>query len=313
MLHGNAFVQFLNEGGNRAAQQAGSINWAMAMARRRAGSGRVGLRGMFSLEPWTIRGCGYPDLLATGEVCNGEPIHDRQHPHDLIMELAAEYSRPLARRDTVADLRRPCRRAGARACRLPASHVGHAESAGADLTPLARRHPHHLRRRHGRHLGAHVEGRGLGVQRPGARRPSGGSRSRAARFRVRPAVVPADAAAGAADLCGPSGGSRSRPLTAAGASTSTGSRHPRAISARSGTRGNGHRRWRSAATASRRSRPARCSWKRAWRSANATPGSAGSSGRRSPPKTSAFTTAPRSTTSPSCSSATPRISRSGAG
>ena len=50
---------------------------------------------MFSLEPWTIRGCGYPDLLATGEVCNGEPIHDRQHPHDLIMELAAEYSRPL--------------------------------------------------------------------------------------------------------------------------------------------------------------------------------------------------------------------------
>ena len=96
MLHGNAFVQFLNEGGTRAAQQGGSINWAMAMARRRAGSGRVGLRTMFSLEPWTIRGCGYPDLLATGEVCDGEPIHDRQHPHDLIMELAAEYSRPLA-------------------------------------------------------------------------------------------------------------------------------------------------------------------------------------------------------------------------
>ena len=51
---------------------------------------------MFSLEPWTIRGCGYPDLLATGEECDGEPIHDRQHPHDLIMELAAEYSGPLA-------------------------------------------------------------------------------------------------------------------------------------------------------------------------------------------------------------------------
>jgi hypothetical protein len=95
MLHGNVFVQFLNEGGNRAAQQGGSINWAMAMARRRAGSGRVGLRAMFSLEPWTIGGCGYPDLLATGEECNGEPIHDRQHPHDLMMELAAEYSRPL--------------------------------------------------------------------------------------------------------------------------------------------------------------------------------------------------------------------------
>ena len=95
MLHGNAFVQFLNEGGTRAAQQGGSINWAMAMARRRAASGRFGLRAMFSLEPWTIPGCGYPNLLATGEECNGEPIHDRQHPHDLIMELAGEYSRPL--------------------------------------------------------------------------------------------------------------------------------------------------------------------------------------------------------------------------
>ena len=95
MLHGNAFVQFLNEGGTRAAQQGGSINWGMAMARRRVGSGRLGLRGMVSLEPWTIPGCGYPDLLATGEECNGEPIHDRQHAHDLIMELAAEYSGPL--------------------------------------------------------------------------------------------------------------------------------------------------------------------------------------------------------------------------
>ena len=95
MLHGNAFVQFLNEGGTRAAQQGGSINWAMAMARRRAASGRLTLRGMFSLEPWTIPGCGYPDLLATGEECDGEPIHDRQHPHDLIMELAAEYNAPL--------------------------------------------------------------------------------------------------------------------------------------------------------------------------------------------------------------------------
>ena len=95
MLHGNAFVQFLNEGGTRAAQQGGSINWAMAMARRRTASGRLTLRGMFSLEPWTIPGCGYPDLLATGEECDGEPIHDRQHPHDLIMELAAEYNAPL--------------------------------------------------------------------------------------------------------------------------------------------------------------------------------------------------------------------------
>jgi hypothetical protein len=95
MWHGNAFAQFLYESGDRGTEQAGSINWVMAMARRPLGGGRVGLRGMFSLELLTIPGCGYPDLLATGEVCDGQAIHDRQHPHDLFMELAAEYDRPL--------------------------------------------------------------------------------------------------------------------------------------------------------------------------------------------------------------------------
>ena len=97
MLHGNTFVQYLNEGGeeHRRGHQAGSINWFMGMARRPLGRGQVGVRGMASLEPWTISGCGYPVLLATGEVCDGDSIHDRQHPHDLFMEAAVEYDRPL--------------------------------------------------------------------------------------------------------------------------------------------------------------------------------------------------------------------------
>jgi hypothetical protein len=66
------------------------------MADRNLGSGHLGLRGMISLEPWSIRGCGYPDVLASGEICQGETIHDRQHPHDLFMELAATYDRPIA-------------------------------------------------------------------------------------------------------------------------------------------------------------------------------------------------------------------------
>jgi hypothetical protein len=95
MFHGSAFLQYLRDAGDRGSNQAGSVNWFMAMAQRDVGRGRVGLRGMFSLEPWTIAGCGYPDLLASGELCNGEPIHDRQHPHDLFMEIAATYDRPL--------------------------------------------------------------------------------------------------------------------------------------------------------------------------------------------------------------------------
>lgn len=95
MVHSNGFTQFLYDAGARGTDQLGSINWVMGMAHRSIGGGRLGLRGMFSLEPWTIRGCGYPDLLATGEWCEGEPIHDRQHQHDLFMEMAARYDRPL--------------------------------------------------------------------------------------------------------------------------------------------------------------------------------------------------------------------------
>ncbi len=97
MGHGNVFLQFLHEAANehRGSTQAGSINWMMGMARRRFGPGQLGVRAMFSLEPATIGGCGYPDLLATGEQCDGASIHDRQHQHDFLMEIAGEYERPL--------------------------------------------------------------------------------------------------------------------------------------------------------------------------------------------------------------------------
>jgi hypothetical protein len=91
MLMGNGFVQYLNEVAplHRGADQAGSINWLMLMGRRPAGAGWAGLRAMVSAEPFTVGGCGYPNLLATGERCDGDTIHDRQHQHDLFMELAA--------------------------------------------------------------------------------------------------------------------------------------------------------------------------------------------------------------------------------
>src|SRR5678816_1182387 len=69
MWHGNAFLQYLHEDANehRGSSQTGSINWLMVMGGREVGQARVGLRAMISLEPATIGGCGYPDLLATGE------------------------------------------------------------------------------------------------------------------------------------------------------------------------------------------------------------------------------------------------------
>src|SRR5436190_11860464 len=97
MLHSSVFLEYLKETGERGSGQAGSINWVMLMAQHKAGAGQVTLRGMLSAEPATIDGCGYPDLLATGEECDGAAIHDRQHPHDVFMELAVQYTRPLGR------------------------------------------------------------------------------------------------------------------------------------------------------------------------------------------------------------------------
>ena len=96
MTHGNVFLQYLNEGSDRGKDQFGSINWVMGMASRKLGAARLGLRAMLSLEPLTINGCGYPNLLASGEVCDGHAIVDTQHPHDLFMEVAALYDRSLA-------------------------------------------------------------------------------------------------------------------------------------------------------------------------------------------------------------------------
>ncbi|HWC06517.1 MAG TPA: hypothetical protein VG799_04630, partial [Gemmatimonadota bacterium] len=96
MLHGSLYVHFLDDGGDRGFDQFGATNWIMGMARRPAGGGDLTLKAMLSSDPWTVGECGYPDLLATGEFCDDEPLHDRQHPHDLFMELGAVYERALA-------------------------------------------------------------------------------------------------------------------------------------------------------------------------------------------------------------------------
>ena len=97
MLHGQGSVQYDRQGGSRGGNRLGIINWAMAAASRSLGGGRLEVRGMLSAEPWTIGGRGYPLLVQSGESYRGAPLHDRQHPHDLFMELAALYERPVAR------------------------------------------------------------------------------------------------------------------------------------------------------------------------------------------------------------------------
>lgn len=96
-FHGVAFGQYTAQEGTRGARQLGSLNWAMVMASHALAGGRFQARAMLSLDAAGVTGRGYPLLLQTGESYDGAPLHDRQHPHDALMELGILYERPVSR------------------------------------------------------------------------------------------------------------------------------------------------------------------------------------------------------------------------
>ncbi|MBB6050803.1 hypothetical protein [Armatimonas rosea] len=96
MQMGLAVGAFSAAGGTRGESQTYGASQYMLMGQKRDEAGRVlGLRGMFSLDALTNGQRGYPNLFQTGETAHGQPLQDRQHPHDLFMELGASYSAPL--------------------------------------------------------------------------------------------------------------------------------------------------------------------------------------------------------------------------
>ncbi len=96
MLHGYITGVYDHQSGPRGGEKTFSVSMLMAMAQRNLGPGMLTLRTMLSLDPFMGKS-GYPLLLQTGETANGlTPLVDRQHPHDLFMELAAIYSVPVA-------------------------------------------------------------------------------------------------------------------------------------------------------------------------------------------------------------------------
>jgi hypothetical protein len=96
MAHGDVDLYYGHQGTGRGDDQVGSTNWAMVMAMHPVGSGMLHLHGMLSAEPFTVGPRGYPLLLQSGEAYRGMPLRDRQHPHDLFMELSARYEIPVA-------------------------------------------------------------------------------------------------------------------------------------------------------------------------------------------------------------------------
>ncbi|HEX6374791.1 MAG TPA: hypothetical protein VFZ91_03620 [Allosphingosinicella sp.] len=89
------------QGGPRGGEKGFVAGMAMGTARRSLGPGTLQLRA--SLSPDALMGRrGYPLLLASGETANGvDPLVDRQHPHDLFMELSASYGLRLSERSSL--------------------------------------------------------------------------------------------------------------------------------------------------------------------------------------------------------------------
>jgi hypothetical protein len=89
------------QGGARGGGKTFASGMVMGMAQHAMGDGSLGLRAMVSPDPF-MGASGYPLILGTGETANGKtPLIDRQHPHDLFMELAATYRHDLSNNSSV--------------------------------------------------------------------------------------------------------------------------------------------------------------------------------------------------------------------
>lgn len=88
--------------GPRGDEKAFLAGMFMGVARRDLANGdTIQFRGMLSPDPFMGRD-GYPLLLAAGETADGvTPLTDRQHPHELVMELSGSYSHRLSDNSSV--------------------------------------------------------------------------------------------------------------------------------------------------------------------------------------------------------------------
>ena len=91
------FPRYTNVSTRRGDDRIDMPNWFMAMFSHSLGeNAQLGFRGMMSLDPLTEGGRGYPLLFQSGESWHDQPLHDRQHPHDLFDELSFRYSQKFA-------------------------------------------------------------------------------------------------------------------------------------------------------------------------------------------------------------------------
>jgi hypothetical protein len=102
MGHATLNLTYDWQDGPRGDEKTFVSGMIMGSARRDFADGStLNLRAMLSPEPFMGKD-GFPLLLAAGETADGvTPLVDRQHPHELVMELSASYARRLTDKDSV--------------------------------------------------------------------------------------------------------------------------------------------------------------------------------------------------------------------
>ncbi|MFA5275655.1 MAG: hypothetical protein WC417_02040 [Candidatus Omnitrophota bacterium] len=101
MMDAHVDAIYDKQNGKRGDEKTFSTSMFMFMAQHPFSNGTFGFRSMLSLDPLMGRD-GYPLLLQTGETADGATtLIDRQHPHDLFMELAVTYSKPVSEEGSV--------------------------------------------------------------------------------------------------------------------------------------------------------------------------------------------------------------------
>jgi len=101
MAHGIVNLVYDHQSGPRGDDKLFANGMLMGMAAHPLGHGVLQFRASVSPDP-LMGPSGYPLLLASGETANGrDRLIDRQHPHDLFMELSASLSQDIGQKSSI--------------------------------------------------------------------------------------------------------------------------------------------------------------------------------------------------------------------
>lgn len=132
MQDGVIYGLFNHQGGPRGGQQFVVPNWWMGMLMREKGNHQFGLNAMLSLDAATVGEAGYREIFQVGEALDGKPLIDRQHPHDLFMQLAASWRTTLGNNTSLIVAGGPA----GEPTLGPVAFMHRASAAGLVLAPL---------------------------------------------------------------------------------------------------------------------------------------------------------------------------------